>query len=1086
MKARSARVLVKFVVAAVVCSCSTPGGVLQGDAEDAGHEVETSGDVQPDVVVPPDSLVEAIDLQFDLSGDVVPDAFNPCLPGEGCLLDPCDDNSDCLSGWCVEHMGEGVCTQLCQEECPPGWACLQAGTGPDLASICVSNVSNLCKPCVTTEGCKAPGGAADVCVDYGEEGSFCGGSCTLDEDCPWGFSCVGTVTVDGVSTEQCVADAGVCPCTQKSVELSLWTPCEVVNESGGCEGKRYCTDEGLSACDALSPLAESCNGVDDDCDGESDEPLLVDGKYIELCDDGNPCTEDLCKGESGCEYVALTEGECVDGDACTIGDHCEQGVCLGLPIACDDGNPCTDDLCDGLGGCTSEFNQAACDDGDPCTVADQCASGVCGGYAVSCECNTDEDCAALDDGDLCTGTLYCDKTGVPFQCRLIPGTVVKCDPPTGVDAPCLAASCDPQTGECGFGTANEGFACNDLNACTVGDHCAAGACESGVPAVCKDDNVCTDDSCDALEGCQHVANSDSCNDGDACTVGDQCEDGLCQSGSQQECNDGNVCTDDLCDPEKGCVHLGNDGDCDDGNACTTGDHCKAGLCSSVGVLSCDDGNICTQDQCFPVVGCQHSAVAGPCDDGDPCTGGDMCINGACQAGNLVNCDDGNPCTDDLCDEQGMCQHLNNEAICDDGNSCTLGEQCADGSCIYGALLNCDDDNLCTTDSCDPVQGCLHLLNDVPCDDGSLCTTGDHCSLGECVGAGELTCDDGNACTDDSCSPDSGCTFAPNLVACDDGSACTVGDSCANGWCVAGASLDCDDDNLCTDDSCEAESGCINAPNTVPCSDGDACTASDVCANGECVPGEVVICDDNNPCTDDVCDAQEGCQATPNAEDCDDGVGCTVKDVCNGGVCAGVACADEGLVCWLNECVTHYCGDGACDDDETFEDCPADCTLDPWLYSDEIEWFPIKYPHDTWSQAQGVSVCKNAGLRLWRDEAGAVDHADWLYDTYNTHNLGGHDIGYKVQNACAGQQEGHTGVWALFGKDWSDSIKQVSGAGNGNQVYILNKQHHGADYPTTASYTIVQPESGSVTWVGAYSGDAASGMNRAVVLCAKRK
>jgi hypothetical protein len=127
-----------------------------------------------------------------------------------------------------------------------------------------------------------------------------------------------------------------------------------------------------------------------------------------------------------------------------------------------------------------------------------------------------------------------------------------------------------------------------------------------------------------------------------------------------------------------------------------------------------------------------------------------------------------------------------------------------------------------------------------------------------------------------------------------------------------------------------------------------------------------------------------------------------------------------------------------------------------------------------------------GLRLWRDESGSTNDADWVYDTNNNHNLGGHDIGYKVSNACSNQQETHTGTWAIFGKEWSDSIKQVSGASNSHDVYILNKQHHTGDYPTTASYTVVRPEASSVTFVNAYPSNEATGMTRAIILCAKRK
>ncbi|MFH1532525.1 MAG: hypothetical protein ABIK09_17515 [Pseudomonadota bacterium] len=78
-------------------------------------------------------------------------------------------------------------------------------------------------------------------------------------------------------------DLGECPCTDSAVALVLWTPCRIGNDAGTCPGKRVCTAAGLGACDAAEAAAETCNGVDDDCDGVTDE---------ETCDDGNPCTED--------------------------------------------------------------------------------------------------------------------------------------------------------------------------------------------------------------------------------------------------------------------------------------------------------------------------------------------------------------------------------------------------------------------------------------------------------------------------------------------------------------------------------------------------------------------------------------------------------------------------------------------------------------------------------------------------------------------------------------------------------------------------------------------------------------------------
>ncbi len=874
-------------LAVILASCSSGGStVATGDdvdsrkgQADVGLDAPVSEEVfdlaVPDLPAAPDEWVL----------DSGPDApFVACEPGEGCFLDPCTENAQCQSGWCVEHMGDGVCTQVCQEECPPGWTCKAVGTGgPDMSWVCVSQVSNLCKPCATGADCKSPGGADDVCVDYGTEGSFCGGKCTANADCPWGFLCGEAVTVDGTGTKQCVAETGSCPCTGKSIELALSTPCEVENELGLCTGKRVCTADGLSDCDALVPSAEVCNGTDDNCDGDVDE---------ETCDDGNACTDDSCLGAEGCVNEPLDGGECMDGNPCTVADHCEAGACVGQLVDCDDGNPCTEDWCNPAGGCAHGNSKEKCDDGDVCTVGDQCDGGECKGYPINCECDVDADCAALEDGDLCNGTLVCSKEALPYECVVAPGSVVVCPEPTGMDAICLQAACDPETGKCAFAPDHEGFACDDGDLCTVGDQCVAGECVGGAPL---------------------------------------------------NCNDGNPCTTDSCNPAEGCAHGNSNEECDDGNACTEGDQCSGGQCVGTALVDCDDGNPCTKDSCAPATGCAHAIVAGPCDDGSACTLNDKCINGECVPGPLADCNDGNPCTTDTCDPATGCAHGNSNDACDDKNACTTGDHCEAGVCVYGGLVNCDDGNVCTTDSCDPKQGCLHLLNTAPCDDEDLCTTGDHCHLGECISSGTLSCNDGNLCTDDACLPASGCLFEANDVLCDDGNACTTVDQCFGGQCKGSVSPDCDDGNPCTVDTCNPEEGCVHGNSNDACNDGNACTANDQCAGGECQPGTPVDCDDGNLCTDDSCNPQSGCVHADNDAACNDGNACTSNDHCASGECDGapVQCND-GNACTNDVCepdtgclyipITPCCGNGAkeageeCDDGNTVpgDGCDATC------------------------------------------------------------------------------------------------------------------------------------------------------------------
>ena len=934
-------VLTALLLAAAL-SCSNASNIIGIDQQPLPEtSSELDGGTQlPDMITPLDQkpIPEEDLLIFDAIAH--PDIGPQCAPGEGCFLDPCEENGDCQSGWCVDHLGEGVCTIACSEECPAGWSCQQvAGTAPDLVFVCVSDFANLCRPCATGADCKSVGGAEDVCVQYGDEGFYCGGSCTSDEDCPLGFSCLTTVTVDGISTLQCVAKAGICPCTQKAVALALWTPCETETEFGICAGKRVCTAEGLGDCDALPATEEICNGLDDDCDGDVDEPALAEGSFLELCDDANDCTQDSCIGADGCTNAPLDEGECVDGDACTVGDHCEAGECVGLPILCDDSDPCTDDACDGLGGCAASPNTAPCDDSDPCTVNDICSAGKCVGFAIACDCQTEADCAALEDGNLCNGTLLCDISVLPQKCVVDPTTVSDCpEPPPGPDTICLEAACDPATGDCSLVPDHGGLACEDGTPCTVGDACLLGVCTAGVPANCSDDNPCSDDSCDLELGCVHANNAAPCDDGDVCTVGDTCSLGVCAGGEElQLCDDGNPCTDDSCDPGKGCQHLPIQLPCDDGNPCTTGEHCTDGWCGGGEQTTCDDGNYCTTDTCDAQSGCIYKLNALPCDDGDLCTTGDKCSGGGCLPSGEVNCsddnyctddscepqlgcqytnnnlecDDGdactlgdgcsngaclpgpeappcndqNPCTDDSCDPETGCQHTANNLPCDDGNPCTTNEQCSNGWCLGGLLASCDDDNPCTTDSCDADGGCVYKLNTLACDDADICTLGDNCHLGECIGAISLQCDDNNSCTDDTCLPEEGCEYTPNSLGCNDGNACTTGDQCSGGWCAAAGVLNCHDDNPCTDDTCNPQLGCQYLDNNQACDDDNACSVGDACSGGACLPGpEAPDCDDQNPCTDDSCDPEDGCTHVDNKLACDDGNACTTGDACGGGAC----------------------------------------------------------------------------------------------------------------------------------------------------------------------------------------------------------
>jgi hypothetical protein len=264
---------------------------------------------------------------------------------------------------------------------------------------------------------------------------------------------------------------------------------------------------------------------------------------------------------------------------------------------------------------------------------------------------------------------------------------------------------------------------------------------------------------------------------------------------------------------------------------------------------------------------------------DPNPDNDLCGPAGCASD--ADCNDNNVCTTDTCDvASGVCS--NTPVSCDDGNACTF-EFCEDPyGCIIKPFTCPDDGNPCTAGWCDPVGGCQS--QDIDCTDSDPCTA-DRCepSTGACVWV-PLNCDDGDPCTTDSCNA-AGCT---NTSADSDGDG--IPDACDP--CPADAANDADGDGVCGNvDNCPTISnpGLANA-------DGDA--AGDAC---DACPNDPL----NDADGDGVCGDVDNCPTVANGDQADsdgDGVG----DACDTG---GGGDAD---------------GDGVPDDQD---DCPNSC-LDP--------------------------------------------------------------------------------------------------------------------------------------------------------------
>ncbi|MCO4761798.1 MAG: hypothetical protein KC502_09855 [Myxococcales bacterium] len=825
----------------------------------------------------------------------------------------------------------------------------------------------LCAPCATSSDCDA----GSVCLRYGPVGAFCAGPCSAG--CPKGYGCqplpVESPTAGAANQAAgCVrlqADGalGICECSTAAVQSGNKTDCwpaSLGNQPAKlCVGKRGCTTQGLAACSSSSS-PETCNGQDDDCDGETDESgadcddgnvctkgdACSDGACqpgaAVACKDNDPCTIDACDIKLGCVHTptkGVTTIACSDGDPCTKKDTCTDGKCKGAQqLDCDDDNPCTKDSCNAKAAkntpaCVhtkltdSKSTPAPCDDGSACTGKDSCKAGVCtGGKQAPCGdgnpcttahcdaktgCTNKPNAGPCDDGDPCTHQDKCGDKG----CK--GGLAADCND----DNPCTADGCSVIGGKASCVHAANGAACDDGNGCTKGDTCKGTVCLPGAVSACDDNNACSIDSCKPGVGCVSVPGGKSCDDGDLCTQGESCKSGACVGGAQVTCDDNNPCTADACSPGAGCVFAHKSAACDDGNACTQPDVCKGGGCKSGAAVDCSDKSPCTLDSCDTKTGkCVHQFIVASdgkaigCDDGNACTQSSVCKSGVCLSGKPLVCQDNNPCTTDLCDKASGCVYAAKTASgggkvsCNDSNACTF-TACSKGKCVISGLVACDDGKPCTADTCDPTKGCTSTATDGPCSDSSVCTVGDTCSKGACVPGKAQLCDDKNPCTSDTCDKAKGCvhlaltTGANTKITCDDGSKCTGEDSCKNGQCVPGAKTVCDDNNPCTTEFCDPSGGCKPQHNTAPCSDGDACTVGDTCQKGSCKPGVVNSCSDGNPCTAESCDKLKGCIVTTTSAKCDDGNVCTQGDTCAKGKCSPgkpVVCNDN------NPCTTDAC------------------------------------------------------------------------------------------------------------------------------------------------------------------------------------
>ncbi len=320
--------------------------------------------------------------------------------------DECPANQSCIDGFC-----RYAC--VTSTDCPAGLQCVsgvcqtpcQTDDQCDQGERCQDG---FCRPAQSTDG-GTDGG--DKCLD--EDGDGYG------RDCPDGPDCDDTdKSINPAAEEKCSdgkdndcdgeTDESDCGCTPGS-KTSCYDGPDESRGVGICrDGHTICRgDNTWGEClgQVLPEDSESCDGLDEDCDGVTDEDTANPGYCLQL----GVCrgTEATCQdGAWQCPYPP--EYQFPDSTCDGLDNDCDGIADSGIDCAgacCAQGQICLFDNCvDDQGGCLSDAD---------CQEDSYCQDGECIPYGIGPRPDTNPDCTRLIVAGLFQPSLQCEWQGPP-------------------------------------------------------------------------------------------------------------------------------------------------------------------------------------------------------------------------------------------------------------------------------------------------------------------------------------------------------------------------------------------------------------------------------------------------------------------------------------------------------------------------------------------------------------------------------------------------------------------------------------------------------------------------------------------------